>query len=73
MTRPTKGAIDIVVNVRTPQEMANGLNPTDGTFAAQVRQGDDIARAKGVSIEDYIRKMDVCGIEIGRASCRERV
>jgi hypothetical protein len=25
----TKGAIDIVVNVRTPQEMANGLNPTD--------------------------------------------
>ena len=31
----TKGAIDIVVNVRTPQEMEAGLNPTDEAFAAQ--------------------------------------
>ncbi len=59
----TLGAIDIVVNVRTPQEMAAGLNPTDESFAAQVRQGDSIARAQGVPIDDYIRKMDRCGIE----------
>ena len=59
----TQGAIDIVVNVRTPQEMANGLNPTDASFAAQVKQPAEIAQAKGVSVEDYIRKMDRCGIE----------
>jgi len=63
MNPATAGAIDIVVNVRTPQEMARGLNPTDGSFAAQVRQETDIAKEKGVSIEDYIRKMDLCGIE----------
>lgn len=58
-----RGAIDIVVNVRTPQEMAAGINPTDQSFAAQVRQGEAIAYERGVSIEDYIRKMDRCAIE----------
>lgn len=60
---PTPGAIDIVVNVRTPQEMAEGINPTDASFAAKVRQGDSISRSRGVPIDDYIRKMDRCGIE----------
>ena len=59
----TLGAIDIVVNVRTPQEMAAGLNPTDQSFASKVGQDASIAQAQGVSIDDYIRKMDRCGIE----------
>lgn len=59
----TPGAIDIVVNVRTPEEMQAGLNPTDKVFASQVRQAPEIAQAKGVPIEDYIRKMDRAGIE----------
>lgn len=58
-----KGAIDIVVNVRTPQEMANGLNPTDAAFASKVHQPAEISQQKGVSAEDYIRRMDACGIE----------
>ena len=57
------GAIDIVVNVRTPEEMKAGLNPTDKAFAAQIGQSDVIASEAGVSIEDYIKKMDRCGIE----------
>ena len=59
----TFGAIDIVVNVRTPQEMEAGLNPTDQSFAAQVRQAESISRSQGVPIDDYLRKMDRCAIE----------
>ncbi|MEI6468394.1 MAG: amidohydrolase family protein [Betaproteobacteria bacterium] len=59
----TFGAIDIVVNVRTPQEMSTGLNPTDANFASKIGQSSSIAKAQGVSIDDYIKKMDKCGIE----------
>ena len=59
----TPGAVDMVVNVRTPQEMKAGLNPTDAAFASQIGQSEEIAKATGVSMEDYIKKMDRCGIE----------
>jgi predicted TIM-barrel fold metal-dependent hydrolase len=56
-----EGAIDIVVNLRTPDEIAGGMSITDDAFAAQVRQGD--ATRQGVAIPDYIRMMDRAGIE----------
>src|SRR3954462_14303860 len=55
------GAIDIVVNVFTPEAFAEGRIPTDDRFRGQVRLEQDNRR--GVSIEDYMRKMDRAGIE----------
>jgi uncharacterized protein len=55
------GAIDIVVNVFTPEAFAEGRIPTDDRFRGQVRVNEEERR--GVSIEDYIRKMDAAGIE----------
>jgi predicted TIM-barrel fold metal-dependent hydrolase len=54
-------AIDIVVNVHTEQEVLEGLTGLDDTFKTQVRMGEN-AR-KGVSIEDYLLKMDRAGIQ----------
>jgi predicted TIM-barrel fold metal-dependent hydrolase len=54
-------AIDIVVNVHTEQEVLEGLTGLDDTFKTQVRM-DESAR-KGVSIEDYLLKMDRAGIQ----------
>jgi len=58
----TKGAVDIVVNVRTPKEMSSGLNPTDETFRKQTRQTNP-ELVTGVTMPDYIKKMDRSGIE----------
>jgi predicted TIM-barrel fold metal-dependent hydrolase len=60
-TRTGYGAIDIVVNVFTPEAFAEGRIPTDGRFREQVRTKESDRR--GVSIEDYLRKMDRAGIE----------
>jgi len=60
-TRTGYGAIDIVVNVFTPEAFAEGRIPTDGRFREQVRTKE--RDRHGVSIEDYLRKMDRAGIE----------
>ena len=54
-------AIDIVVNLHTPLEVERGLTGLDDTFKAQVRMPE--SAKSGVSIEDYLRKMDHAGIE----------
>ncbi len=60
-TRAGYGAIDIVVNFYTPRVIAEGRAPTDSSFKDQVRiDADD---RKGLTIEQYIDKMDRAGIE----------
>jgi predicted TIM-barrel fold metal-dependent hydrolase len=56
-----QGAIDIVVNLFTPDEVASGQTGFDANFTTQVRMPE--AMKGGVSIEDYLRKMDAAGIE----------
>jgi hypothetical protein len=60
MTNP-HGAIDIVVNMATPEVNAEGRSATDDTFRSQINQAPEVRR--GVSIPDYIAKMDRAGIE----------
>jgi hypothetical protein len=55
------GAIDIVCNLFTPQEVRNGQTGLDEHFKAQVRMPEEIRG--GVSIEAYLGKMDRAGIE----------
>lgn len=55
------GAIDIVVNIRTPQEFEEGRIASDSTFQEKVRQDGSIRQ--GVEIEDYIKMMDEAGID----------
>ena len=55
------GAIDIVVNAFTPQEVENNQTGFDANFMAQVRMPEEMR--DGVTIEDYLRKMDAAGIE----------
>ena len=55
------GHIDIVVNLFTPDEVRNGQTGFDAGFTEQVRM--DEATRGGVSIDDYLRKMDRAGIE----------
>lgn len=55
------GAIDIVCNLFTPQEVREGRTGLDETFKAQVRMPEDM-RA-GVTVEDYIARMDRAGID----------
>ena len=55
------GAIDIVVNLRTPKVVEAGLSPTDSGFQDKTRQASQI-RA-GVEIDDYLKMMDAAGIE----------
>ena len=55
------GAIDIVVNAFTPQEVENNQTGFDTNFMAQVRMPEEMRG--GVTIEDYLRKMDAAGIE----------
>ena len=55
------GAIDIVVNAFTPLEVENNQTGFDANFMAQVRMPEEMRG--GVSIEDYLRKMDAAGIE----------
>ncbi len=56
-----QGSIDIVVNLFTPEEVAAGQTGFDANFTSQVRMPD--AMKNGVSMEDYLRKMDRAGIE----------
>ena len=55
------GIIDIVVNLYTPQEVELGQTGLDDDFKKQVRMPEDMRG--GVSIPDYINKMDQAGIE----------
>jgi predicted TIM-barrel fold metal-dependent hydrolase len=54
-------AIDIVVNVFTEQEVRLGQTGIDEEFKAQVRMPEEMRG--GVSIEDYLGKMDRAGIQ----------
>ncbi len=54
------GAIDIVCNLFTPQEVDLGQTGLDEDFKTQIRMPEAIRG--GVSIEDYLGKMDRAGI-----------
>jgi predicted TIM-barrel fold metal-dependent hydrolase len=56
-----KGAIDIVVNLFTEREIRLGQTGIDEHFMAQVRMPP--AMRQGVSIDQYLAKMDRAGIE----------
>ena len=60
MTVLATGAIDIVVNLRTPREFDDGVVPSDSSFQEKVRQDSNIRR--GVEVEDYMKMMDEAGI-----------
>ena len=55
------GIIDIVVNRYTPQEVELGQTGLDEEFKKQVRMPEKMR--SGVTIPDYIKKMDQAGIE----------
>lgn len=55
------GIIDIVVNLHTPQEVELGQTGLDEEFKKQVRMPEKMR--SGVTIPDYIKKMDQAGIE----------
>ena len=55
------GIIDIVCNLYTPEEVANGQTGLDEDFKAQVRMPADMRG--GVTIEQYLARMDRAGIE----------
>ncbi|MDP6474258.1 MAG: amidohydrolase family protein [Alphaproteobacteria bacterium] len=54
-------AIDIVVNLFTEQEVRLGQTGLDETFKAQIRMPEDMRG--GVSIENYLARMDRAGIQ----------
>jgi predicted TIM-barrel fold metal-dependent hydrolase len=55
------GHIDIVCNIFTPEAVKAGQTGVDEDFKAQVRM--DPALRGGISIDDYLRKMDAANIE----------
>ncbi|MEZ5564880.1 MAG: amidohydrolase family protein [Gammaproteobacteria bacterium] len=55
------GTIDIVCNLYTPLEVANGHTGLDDAFKAQVRMPVEIRG--GVTVPDYLQRMDRAGIE----------
>ena len=55
------GIIDIVVNLYTPQEVELGQTGLDEEFKKQVRMPEKMR--SGVTIPEYIKKMDQAGIE----------
>ncbi len=55
------GTIDIVCNLYTPETVANGETGLDDDFKEQVRMPP--AMRGGVTIEDYLGRMDRAGIE----------
>jgi predicted TIM-barrel fold metal-dependent hydrolase len=57
----TDGHIDIVCNLFTPEAVSAGLTGLDDAFKAQVRMPE--AMRPGVSIDQYIAKMDRAGVE----------
>ncbi|MDP7342211.1 MAG: amidohydrolase family protein [Alphaproteobacteria bacterium] len=54
-------AIDIVVNLFTEQEVRLGQTGLDETFKAQIRMPEEMRG--GVSIENYLTRMDRAGIQ----------
>ncbi len=54
------GAIDIVCNLFTPREVRLGQSGIDDNFKAQIRM--DPQMRKGVTISQYLKKMDKAGI-----------
>ena len=50
------GYIDIVCNIYTPEAVANGWTGLDDDFKRQVRMSPEMFG--GVSIDDYLKKMD---------------
>lgn len=57
----TPGAIDIVCNLYTPQTVQEHRTGIDETFKEQIRMPVDMR--PGVTIEDYLGRMDRAGIE----------
>src|ERR1700759_698846 len=55
------GAVDIVVNMYTPEIIAEGRAPTDESFRDKV--GVERSHRRGLTLEQYIEKMDRAGIE----------
>ena len=55
------GAIDIVVNLHTPAEVAGGQTGIDSSFETQIRMSDEVRH--GVSVDRYIEKMNRAGID----------
>jgi predicted TIM-barrel fold metal-dependent hydrolase len=55
------GAVDIVVNMYTPEIIAEGRIPTDENFRDKVRV--EQGHRRGLTLEQYIEKMDRAGIE----------
>jgi predicted TIM-barrel fold metal-dependent hydrolase len=54
------GAIDIVCNLYTPDELRKGQTGVDAHFKSQVRMQPEMR--DGVTIEAYLQKMDRAGI-----------
>ncbi len=54
------GAIDIVVNLRTPKEFSGGAVSSDSSFQDKVRQSSNIRQ--GVEVEEYMAMMDEANI-----------
>ena len=54
-------AVDMVVNLFTPEAVANGWTGVDERFKAQGRMPE--AMRGGVTVDDYLRRMDRAGIE----------
>lgn len=61
MSKLDYGAIDTVVHVFTPESFERGEISTDNNFRIKTRLNPDDRR--GVSIEDYVKKMDRANIE----------
>ena len=57
----TDGAIDVVCNLFTPQEVQSGQTGVDEHFLNQVRFPEELR--PGVPIETYLEKMDRAGIQ----------
>ena len=55
------GTIDIVCNLHTPETVRKGQTGIDDAFKSQVRMSPEARN--GVTIEDYLRRMDSAGIE----------
>jgi len=55
------GAVDIVVNMYTPEMIAEGRAPTDENFRDKVKV--EQGHRRGLTLEQYIEKMDRAGIE----------
>ena len=55
------GTIDIVCNLYSPETVRDGQTGIDDAFKAQVRMPAEMRG--GVTVEDYLRKMDRAGIE----------